>query len=67
MNPIKIIADLAAGFAALVRFREKKQELENSPAMLAHAAAKRDAAKREAATKAVATANLEEIRRQAAE
>lgn len=67
MNPIKILADLAAGFAALFRFREKKQELENSPAMQANAAAKRDAATREAATQAVAAADLEEIRRQAAE
>jgi len=66
MNPLKFFADLASGFAALFRFKEKKQELENSTAMQANAAAQRDAEIRNAATEAVAKDDLEKIRKMGA-
>jgi hypothetical protein len=64
---LQILKDLISGAAALFRFREKQQDLVNSPAMQANASAKRDAAIRDAATAAVGKNDLEEIRRQAGE
>jgi hypothetical protein len=63
----QIIKDLVSGAAALFRFREKQQDLANSPAMQANAAAKRDAAIRDSATAAVAKNDLDELRKQASE
>lgn len=64
---LQLIKDLISGAAALFRFREKQQDLVNSPAQQANAAAKRDAAIRDSATSAVAKNDLDEIRRQASE
>jgi hypothetical protein len=63
----QLLKDLISGAAALMRFKERKQELANSPAMQANAAAARDAKTRTDATTAVAKNDLDEIRRQAAE
>lgn len=63
----QLVKDLVSGAAALFRFAEKKQDLNNSPEMQANAAARRDATIRDSAAQAVATDNLDEIRRKAAE
>jgi len=67
MNPLKVIADLVSGLAAFFRFKERKQELDNDPRIVANQEAKRDATIRDSATEAVKTDDLEAIRKQAAE
>ena len=62
-----LIKDLVSGAAALLRFKEKKQDLENSPAMQANAEARRDAAIKDSALSAVAKNDLDAIRKQASE
>jgi hypothetical protein len=63
----QLVKDIVSGAAALLRFREKKLDLDNSPAMQANARAKADQQIKDAATKAVAANDLDEMRRQAAE
>jgi len=63
----QLIKDLISGAAALFRLKEKADDRANSPQMQANARAKADAEIRNAATSAVATNDLEEIRKQAAE
>lgn len=59
----QILKDLASGFAALFRFKERKQELENSPAQQANAAARTREQIRADATKAIANRADAEIRK----
>ena len=63
----QLLKDLASGAAAFLRFREKRQELTNTPEMQANAKAKTDAEIRNTSTAAVAKNDLDEIRKLAAE
>ena len=64
---IESLKHFLAALAAGLGFLKKKQELENSPQQQANAAAKTDRDIKEDATRAVATNDLDEIRKQAAE
>ena len=64
---IEILKNLISGVAAFLRLKERRQELDNSPAMQANARAKTDAKIRDAANTAVKADDLDEIRRQAGE
>jgi hypothetical protein len=63
MNPIKILADLVSGLAALFRFREKKQELENRPEMHANDEAKQIQADRDHARAVIRNGKPEDLTR----
>lgn len=63
----QLIKDLVSGFAAMFRFKEKKQELENSPQMQANAQARMREEIRQDTTKAVSEQNDDAIRKGLAE